>query len=242
MIEYIDNDNNNGGIVKPITIKEVYSWTPISINKDLDEFYSIFNIEIVEDNVINKETNEIKLNAYNYESKHLEIRNYVNHYWQDGEYGYYLYSVWFKNKPFMLISSNTPEQTDEYITDRKVFLDAKNYFESIIPQRTIDEFDLETNVNTISCYKVTDYYDPNMEKPKYKVGDFVNCMLLKDSSAYSFDKTKIKKIVQIVGVREFNPTETYEIKISRSTRGTFNCYYDRVSYKDVISEASGCNT
>lgn len=181
--------------------KDLYKCPPISVTK---ECYALSRHIVDVDSCVDWEKN-----------KYVELRHYANECF-DGRRGWELFSVWFKHKPVMICQAagrENDDHTDEFITHAKRYVQMKQYIMSISEsgdEEEVDEVSVVADDPTITKFyncELSQFYNPDGVKPKYKIGDTVIAMVPENHLHY--DSKMVKARVKIERVARFNPTETY---------------------------------
>lgn len=159
-----------------------------------------------------------------YASLDLECRFYADHCF-DGERIWRLFSVWFKNNPFMICQEagrDGKDYTDSFVTNNSIYRDVVCYLMTLYSSinSEVESTDLDKDIPLLTKFYNNDlsrFYDPNL-KPKYKVGDL---LLVSISRNHLRDKSiKITARVKIEVVHQYNPLHTYHgIQIDRRWDG-----------------------
>lgn len=168
-----------------------------------------------------------KLNVFSYygledANEKVEIRYYA-HYFFDERREWRLASVWFEDKPVMIIQNAGREGDDHarrYITDENAFKQMLDYIEFIIQEGEEDPIDVVSEdddieeLDTFYGHTLASFYDLDFV-PEFKVGDEVEALIAtKKPYGYISESTEMKKVkVEITEVRPSNPYDTYLSKV-----------------------------
>ena len=144
------------------------------------------------------------------------IKCYADHDF-DGRRIWYLFSVWYKNRPIMVCQQAGREgndHTEEFITDPDGYTEMINYISSVV--RPPDLFpegrshDPDVDIENLTRFYGTSldkFYDPEGVDPKHKVGDEVVVLVPKNHLAYETEQ--VKTWVRITAVFPYSPGQTY---------------------------------
>lgn len=185
--------------------KEIYTQQHISKTNDL---YCILEFMDLDSSMI-EESKNIK----------IEIRYYIDQNF-DGERYMSMYSVWFKEKPFMICQiagRGGRDHREKYVTDMNIYTQALSYIKSLMVVEEImtDVIDPDKDckeLDTFYGYNVNVFYIPTYE-PKYKVGDIVLASVIEDHLRMAYTGKKyVETSCLILRVNMKNPTETYHMK------------------------------
>ena len=182
---------------------ELYALEPIGISRDifpLDEYLRDLYLSEIEE-----EANE-----------RIELRYYARTNF-DGRRGWYLFSVWFDDKPVMICQGAGRELRDfnnSFVTDWDTYTEMTKYIASLIPpeedpnhENLISPDEDHEGIDSFYGSKLNSFYDATLE-PKYKVGDLMDVSVREDHLSWD-NKSKIVVRVLVHSVNKFNPSETY---------------------------------
>ena len=192
---------------------EIYNLKPKTITKDiycLNGFYYNHVPEIDFSNI------DYDLN------KKIEIKYYVD-YCFDGRRTWKLASVWYDDKPVMIIQNAGREGDDHherFITDKNLYFDIIKYLQSLIISEEIEE-ELDDlidegieidNLTNFYGHCLNEFYDNNF-KPNYNVGEIIKIMTPKENPrGFIFDDTEMIEVdAEIIDIYD-NPFDCYRVK------------------------------
>ena len=193
-----------------MTAKQIYSLKPIKVTTDVEVLTctSITHIPELEFEYIDENLNE-----------KVEIKYYVD-YCFDGRRTWTLASVWYINKPVMIIQNAGREGDDcvsRFITNEKLYYKMVEYLKSLIQRKEeitdlLDENEENPSLTNFYSYSIEEFYDENYI-PKYKVGDIVDIKIPKTPYTYiSEDAEMISAKAEILDVYKM-PYDSYRLMI-----------------------------
>jgi len=131
----------------------------------------------------------------------------------DGERSWELSSIWYKDRPFMVLQEagrGGDDHVETFLTDKEVLKELKLKIAELLDQhkKTIS-FSPDEDIEDLDCFyghELSEFYNPNIN-PRYKVDDIVIASVPKNHLNYSDETVTTRVKIQIVNPTD--PTYTY---------------------------------
>jgi len=192
-----------------MTANDIYKLKPISVTTEIDRLIGCGYNHIPE------------IDAYylGYVSnERINIKTYAD-YCFDGRRIWKISSVWFDEKPVMIIQNAGREGDDHaerFITDTDVYENMVSYIKTLMAKEELpDVIDPDENIPKLTGFyghTLGEFYDPNFV-PVHKIGDVVEVNITNNSLRYYELKCNEYRKMKVQITHVFNiPCRTYLAK------------------------------